>query len=77
MNIKDIVKDNRVFFEYYRDGDFWYSVYMPPTVFEVEKYIFPVPIADIGTATMLAEDKAILFMRYIRRAMDNKTFIKK
>jgi hypothetical protein len=30
---------------------------------------FPVPIAEAGTATFLAEDRAILFMRYIRKYM--------
>jgi len=27
---------------------------------------FPVPISEAGTATFLAEDRALLFMRYIR-----------
>ena len=31
---------------------------------------FPVPIEDAGTATFLAEDRAILFMRYIRKQME-------
>ena len=30
---------------------------------------FPVPIAEAGTAAFLAEDRAILFMRYIRKYM--------
>jgi len=29
-----------------------------------------VPIADAGTATFLAEDRAILFMRYIRKHIE-------
>jgi hypothetical protein len=29
-----------------------------------------VPIDDIGNATSLAEDKAILFMRYIRKHLN-------
>lgn len=32
--------------------------------------MFPVPIEDIGDATFLAEDKAILFMRYIRKYIE-------
>lgn len=60
MNIKEMVKDNKkVRFMFFRDGDCWYST---ECGFE-----FPVPIADIGNATLLAEDKAILFMRYIRK----------
>lgn len=60
MNIKDMVSDNRkVKFEYYRDGNLWYSTEC--------NYKFPVPISDIGNATFLNEDKAMLFMRYIRK----------
>ena len=31
---------------------------------------FPVPIEDIGDATFLADDKALLFMRYIRKHLE-------
>ena len=31
---------------------------------------FPVPATDVGSATMLATDKALLFMRYIRKHVD-------
>lgn len=63
MNIKDLVKDNKkVKFCHYRDGEFLYKT---ECGFE-----FPVPLADIGKATLLPEDKAILFMRYIRKHID-------
>lgn len=63
MNLKDMIKDNkRVKFEYYRDGSLWYSTQ--------EEFLFPVPISDIGNATFKATDKAMLFMRYIRKHMD-------
>ncbi len=54
--------EGNVEFEYYRDGSLWYRT----------KYgfLFPVPIDDIGTATFLRTDKAILFMRYIRKWME-------
>lgn len=59
-SIKDMVKDNKkVRFSFYRDGQLFYRT---ESGFE-----FPVPIDDIGNATFLAEDKAILFMRYIRK----------
>ncbi len=59
-SIKDMVKNNqRVRFTFYRDRQLFYQT---ESGFE-----FPVPIDDIGNATFLAEDKAILFMRYIRR----------
>jgi hypothetical protein len=65
--IKQMVENNqKVRFRFYRDGHLWYAT---ECGFE-----FPVPVAEAGTATFLAEDKAILFMRYIRRYME---FLKK
>jgi hypothetical protein len=32
--------------------------------------LVPIPIADTGTATFLPEDKAMMFMRYIRKHLD-------
>ena len=62
-SIKDMVKDNqKVSFLFYRDGQLWY---VTESGFE-----FPVPIVDAGTATFLAQDRAILFMRYIRKHID-------
>lgn len=61
MSIKDMIKDKNVTFEYYRDGDLWYKTECG--------FRFPVPISDIGTATFMKVDKAILFMRYIRKYM--------
>jgi len=55
----DLVKNQQVHFQYYRDKDLWYKT--------DSGFLFPVPISDAGTATFLREDKAILFMRYIRR----------
>jgi hypothetical protein len=31
---------------------------------------FPVPLEDIGKATLFAEDKALLFLRYIRKHVE-------
>lgn len=59
-SIKDMVKDEKtVSFEYYRSGNLWYKTECG--------FIFPVPISDIGDATFRNEDKAILFIRYIRK----------
>lgn len=63
MNIKDMVGNNKkVKFIYYREGEFIYST---ECGFE-----FPVPLADVGKATLLAEDKALLFLRYIRKHVE-------
>lgn len=72
MNVKDIVKDNRVRFLRYRQGVMYYSVVAPGSTGE---HMFPVPLHDVGDATLHAEDKAIIFMRYIRKAIEEKTFV--
>jgi hypothetical protein len=56
-----IVNNQKVRFSFYRDGRLWYETECG--------FRFPVPITDAGTATFLAEDRAILFMRYIRKHM--------
>ena len=73
MDIKEIVRDNTVHFTKYRQGHAYYTVRVPS---ENADYMFPVPLADIGDATLLATDKAMVFMRYIRQAIEDKTFIK-
>jgi hypothetical protein len=76
-SIKEIVKDNVVHFHKYRAGYFYYMV----PLFDRDNdnavywYVFPVPQSDIGDATLQREDKAIIFMRYIRKAIDEGTFL--
>lgn len=36
---------------------------------------FTVPVEDIGQATLMRQDKAITFMRWIRKAIEGGTFI--
>lgn len=61
--LKDMVSaGKKVHFLYYHDSNLWYAT---ESGFE-----FPVPIEDIGTATFMNEDKAMLFMRYIRKHLD-------
>lgn len=58
-DLKRMVKDGqKVHLQYYRDGELWYKT--------DSGFMFPVPISDVGNATMLRDDKAILFMRYMR-----------
>ena len=57
-SVKDMVSNQRkVRFTRYFDGAVWYTT--------ENGFEFPVPISDLGNATLLPEDKAILFMRYI------------
>jgi len=61
-NIKDMVKNKTVRFLYFKENELFY---ITECGFE-----FPVPISDVGTASMKATDKAILFMRWIRKEID-------
>jgi hypothetical protein len=52
----------KVIFDFYRQGELWYKTECG--------FSFPVPISDTGTGTFLREDKALLFMRYIRKHIE-------
>ena len=62
MSIKNYVT-GRVKFLYYRKGELYYQC--------ENGFIFPVPIDDTGDASFNSDDKAILFMRWIRKALDS------
>lgn len=63
MTLKEMVNTGKVVnFQYYRDNSLWYAT--------EDGFIFPVPIDDIGNATFKAQDKAILFMRYIKKFLE-------
>jgi hypothetical protein len=63
LALKEMIKDNKkVKFSWYRDHELWYVT--------EDGFEFPVPISDVGTATFLAEDRAMLFMRYIRKHLE-------
>ena len=64
-----IVKNNKVTFSSYRKGNLYYKIIVNDL-----PYRFPVPTEDTQDGTFLAEDKAILFTRYIRKALENSTF---
>ncbi len=59
FDIKEHVKDRKVVFLGAAAGNLWY---VTEPGFE-----FPVPFDDMGEATFEAEDRAMLFMRYIRK----------
>ena len=70
MELKKIVAANNMArFSHYRDGNFFYVVEV-----EGKKYSFPISLEEAKGATMLAEFKAITLMRWIRKALDAKTF---
>lgn len=62
-SIKHMVKDGKmVFFKFYRHSELHYETQCG--------FEFVVPIEDCGDAVFLNEDKAILFMRYIRKQLE-------
>ena len=72
MTIKDLVKDNTATFDSYRCGTFYYTIPFD----EVTEYQFPIPVDDLGNATLNKTEKAIHLMRYIRKAMEENTLVK-
>ncbi len=70
LTLKQLIKDNKVYFSHYRKGVMYYQVSA-----EDQTFLFPVPLQDNGDATLMREDKAIFFMRYIRKAMNNNELV--
>ena len=62
FTIKEHIK-GKVTFCHYRKGNLYYLT--------ETGLLFPVPIEDTGDATFNNTDKAILFMRYIRKQLAN------
>lgn len=63
MSVKEHVENNqKVRFSFYRDSILYY---------ETEKgLLFEVPISDTGKGCFNAEDKALLYMRWIRKQLE-------
>lgn len=66
VNIKEHVNNNqRVRFNCYRDGQFWYETELG--------LLFPISLEEVvaSKVTLLADDKALLFMRWIRKYVES------
>lgn len=70
-DIKNIIANNEVNILFYRAGVIHYGI-----TYKETNYQFPVRLDDIGDATLTNKDKAILFMRYIRKAIESNEFVK-
>jgi hypothetical protein len=69
-DLKTIVSnDNKARFSHFRDGNFFYVVEV-----QGQRYSFPIPIEDAKGTTLFAEFKAITLMRWIRKAIEARTF---
>ena len=82
-HLKQIVKDNVAEFSYLRGENAYYTVTLcsnpdDPDAIGTEwvVYMFPVPLADLNGASVFAEMKAITLMRWIRKALNDNTFVK-
>ena len=63
LSVKDMVKNNQqVEFIKFDSDQLWYKT--------ESEFLFPVPISDTGAASFISKDKAILFMRWIKKHLD-------
>ncbi len=63
MNLKDMIKDDKkVHFKFFRGNTLFYET--------EDGFLFEVPANDIGTGIMNRDDKAIVYMRWIRKQLD-------
>lgn len=78
--ITNLIRDNFVRFVSLRatlDGNDYWAIYEIGHIIDgaVNCYQFTVPLSDIGTGTLKASDKAIYYMRWIRKAMDKQELV--
>jgi len=71
MTLLEIVKDNVAEFSHYRAGIAYYTINVADTL-----YSFPLPVEDLQQASIFRTHKAIQLMRYIRKALNDQTFVK-
>lgn len=63
LSVKDMVKNSQqVEFVKFDNDQLWYKT--------ESGFLFPVPVSDTGAAAFIPKDKAILFMRWIKKHLD-------
>lgn len=65
-SLPQMVKNNKVNFVFYKEENLWYEINVDNQILQ-----FPVPTSDTGNGIFLASDKATLFMRYIKKHLEN------
>jgi hypothetical protein len=74
-SITDFISSmNTAEFDSFRAGVFYYRIKSIRPPYDV--YQFQIPIEDTGGATFNASQKSVSIMRWVRRSIENKTFIK-
>ena len=82
FKIAELVKNAGVVFSHYRNQHLYYTImhFGPDEGAEtpeiIAAYHFPIPLEDLGNATVKVHEKAITLMRYIRKAMEEGTLVK-
>lgn len=71
LSLGEIVKQRIAWFSFYRQGYLYYNLQIADVV-----YVFPIPIDDLGGATVSEKEKAITLMRYIRKALEDGTLVR-
>jgi len=66
--IKQIIENNTAQFSFYQEGKVYYSISV-----ENDMYEFPIPIEEVGTGVLLRDEKAIYFMKWIKKAIETET----
>lgn len=62
INIKDLVKNKMAHFSHYREGYFYYKT--------DDNFQFSIPFEDTTGITLPAQDKAIFFMKWMKKQID-------
>lgn len=77
MTVSEIIKNStEATFSHYRQGFIYYRVVVKHGKDDERPYTFPVEVSDLDTATVSASEKPITMMRYIRKAVDDGTFVR-
>ena len=71
--IQFVRDNNQAFFQYFRQGYFYFKV---EDLDHNQPYLFQIPLADLGDATLNTVEKAIHLMRYIRKGLDDGTMVR-
>ena len=76
LKVTDFVNkhfEQNALFRFLRNNVAYYSVVSAQDNFV---YVFPIPLEDLGNATLNATEKPMMLMRYIRKAIDEQTITK-
>jgi hypothetical protein len=77
LSISEIIKNStEVLFSFYRQGYLYYKITVKHGNDNEKTYIFPVEVSDLGTATVSETEKPITMMRYIRKALEDGSFVR-